>query len=271
MKRTVLAAFSLIVLCSLSLLTVIVSAFTPGYQNTNYAATQTHTVDGKWTSSGEWTDAMIPPSLPATFQWRESWNQPGDIIQYFLVEAFTDNTNDPGDYVQLCYDRNADGGTAPQTDDIRVDYVGHNVSGLTLYTGNGTGWTKFTSYTYGVDVQVAETLGSSPLNSNAHWIVELFVDKSKSEFDISSSGYMPGIRVAVYDASNSAAGVQSWPPSTVDVPNNWGQEIGTLENIPESLTIVAIVLLSSVAVIAGSYFMRKRTKAEHQMAIIGTH
>jgi hypothetical protein len=67
----------------------------------------------------------------------------------------------------------------------------------------------------------------------------------------------------VYDASNDTAGVQSWPlDSSPDVPDEWGLEIGTTSNIPEALTIGVVILLSSVAVAASFYFLRKRPQVK---------
>jgi len=68
-------------------------------------------------------------------QTREKWAYPGSttIILHVLIEFFTDSTNSPGDYYQFCIDNNANGGAAPQTDDIRIDWVGHSQSGLKVY------------------------------------------------------------------------------------------------------------------------------------------
>jgi len=41
------------------------------------------------------------------------------IWENFLVEVWNDNTNDTGDYVQICIDCTPEGGTAPQIDDLR--------------------------------------------------------------------------------------------------------------------------------------------------------
>jgi hypothetical protein len=194
--------------------------------------------------------------------YREKWTDPGDILVHILVEFFTDNTNDTGDYFQICYDPLANGGSAPQADDVRIDYVGHSRSGLTLYKGNGTGWVVWTGWTYATDIAIADTRTSSQMNGNSHWIIEFMMDRSKVDFDASSIGYLPWIRVAVYDASNSAAGAQAWLPTSRDVPNNWGLETGIYANIPESPTILPIVLLSSVAVAVGFYVLRKRPKTE---------
>jgi len=246
--------------------TALVNAYYSGYATTNYQAMNANTEDGKWTTSTEWTDAATPPNLPPTLLVREKWTWPSDILEHFLIEFYADSTNDTGDYFQLCIDCQANGGSAPQTDDIRIDYVGHTLSGLTLYRGTGTGWAPFTSYTYGTDILIAETKTSSQMNSSLHWIIELMMDRSKAEFDISVAGYAPWIRFAVYDASNSALGVQAWPPTSRDVPNDWGLETGTIENIPEGITLMPVVLLSSVAVVVSFYFLRKRSKTENQSA-----
>jgi hypothetical protein len=265
MKRYVLLAF-VIVLCGLMLQVTFVDAYRSGYEITNYLAMEDPVEDGKWTTSTEWTDAMTAPNLPASFVFREKWTFPGDILVHILVEFFTDNTNNTGDYFQLCFDPLANGGTAPQTDDILINYTGHSRSGLTLYKGNGTGWAVWTGWTYGTDIVIAETKTGSQLNGTAHWIIELMMDRSKPDFDASAGGYAPWLRVAVYDASNSAAGVQAWPPTSRDAPNDWGLETGIYATIPEfpaSLTIVTVALLSSVAVVVGFCFLRKRPKTEN--------
>ena len=260
-KKFYLIAFCIVVLCSLSLSVVLVSAYKEGYANNDHLALVTPVEDGKYTNSTEWDDAALPPNLPAGLHWKEKWTYPENIIQHFIIEALTDTTNDTGDYFQLCYDCNANGGTAPQPDDIKIEYVGHSQSGLKIYVGNGTAWTEFTgSYTYGTDLFIAESFSSSALSSTAHWIIELRFDKT-TFIDISGSGYQPWIRVAVYDASNSAAGVKDWPPASADVPNNWGLEIGTMDPIPEPLTIIAVVVLSTVAVIFSFHFLRRRPKS----------
>ena len=256
MKRSILAAFSIIVLLGLLSPITVVKSYYDGYATTNYSAITTPVTDGNWTTPTEWNDAAVPPNLPNTFHWRDKWTWPANIIEHYVVEFFTDDTNDTGDYFQYCCDRLADGGSAPKEDDIRIDYVGHSFSGLTVYQGNGTGWEEYTDFLWPDEINIVESISPSPLNSNPHWIIELTMDRTK--FDVSGAGYSPWIRIAVYDASNDTAGAQAWPPTSPDVPDDWGLETGTTESIPEPLTIAAVVLLSSVAVIVSFYFLRKR-------------
>lgn len=267
MKRSASIIFSIILLCGLLALQIaLVSGYQEGYENTNYAATDAPVTDGEWTDDGwtygtEWEDSAVPPNLPETFMWREKWTQPGDpaILQHFLIEAYTDNTTDSGDYFEFCIDLSANGGTTPDENDFRIYYAGDGT--LTVYNGDGSGWVEYTDFTEGYDITVEDSMSSSPGESNPHWVIEFNLNKDK--FDISGSGYQPWIRLAVYDASNDAAGVQAWPlDSSPDVPDEWGLEIGTTETIPEALTVGVVIMLSSVAVAVSFYFLRKRPQAK---------
>ncbi|MCW4004520.1 MAG: hypothetical protein NWE95_11480 [Candidatus Bathyarchaeota archaeon] len=267
MKKVVLGTLLIVALFSLSL-PAIVSAIATGYGCTNYSAIVTPTIDGKWTASNEWTDAGVPTNPPTNFAWREKWTWPGDINQHILIEFFTDSTNNTEDYYQICYDRNADGGAAPQADDIKIEWKGHSSSGLKVYKGNGTGWTQFTGLPAGTVVG-ADTLTTSPLNSNQHWVFEITINKSNENFDISGSGYSPGIQVGVYDASNSGAGVQVWPLNSNNNPANWGLETGTTETIPESPSILAVIALSTIAIIGSVFLLRKRLSGSQRAVNTG--
>ncbi len=257
-----LILFSMLFLCGLLMQAAVVNAVVAGYVSNDYQTSTPHTIDGKWTTATEWTDGATAPNLVSGFLWRESWYwQDGTVIfQYFLIEAFTDNTNDTGDIVVQIYDCAANGGTAPQSDDVKIELVGNRLSGLSVYKGNGTGWAK-TTFT-ATDANAAASISSSPLNSSPHLIVEIMVNKNTLA-DVSGAGYQPGVYVSAYDASNSAAGVKSWPPapaSSANVPNGWGTELGTTEAIPESFTVATVIALSSVAVFVGFYFLRKDRK-----------
>ncbi|HDQ05393.1 MAG TPA: hypothetical protein ENN36_01555 [Candidatus Bathyarchaeota archaeon] len=258
MKRILLVVLSVIILCSLSLPVALVNAYYEGYATTNYQAIEEPVADGKWTTDNEWTDAMIPPNLPENFHWRQKWTWPGNIIEHFLIEFFIDDTDDAGDYFQLCIDHQANGGDAPQADDLKIEWVGHEE--LTIYQGDGTGWVEFTDYTWETDIYIVDSIDSSPLDSNPHWIIELWMDRSAPYFDVSGAGYAPWIRLAVYDESTDT--LAAWPPTSPDVPDDWGLETGTTESIPESLTFVTAALLSSVAIVVSCYLLRRRPKTE---------
>jgi hypothetical protein len=215
MKRKLFVAFAL---CSLLLLIYLetVTAYNPAYPTTIYSGNSPSTIDGYWTTNTEWIDAAAPSGLPSNFVFRNKYTFVFSgglkVYEWWLVEFFSDNTNDPGDYVQICYDNNATGSAAPKVGDIRVDYVGHN-STVRTYVGTGTGWTPAAVN----DTTVAQTLNVSRLNGNAHWITEFRIEKVANGLQITNA-----IRVAVYDASNPSAGVIAYPPtSQQDAPNSY--------------------------------------------------
>jgi len=269
MKRAVLVAFCIIALCSLGLVMKIgtVRAYKAGYTVNDYIAITTPTMDGKWTATDEWTDAeekQLDGSLNAIF--RLKYVAAADfsyINQYFLVEFFDDTTNDTGDYWQICYASAATfggtpiGGTTPQTDCLRIDYVGHTQVGLALYKGTGTGWSPSADYTWGTTIQIVDSISASPLDSTPHWIAEIMIEHV--HYNIMPEFW---IRVAAYDASNSGAGVQSWPSGSRDAPDDWGLMTAPGTTIPEVLNIGVIVLLLSVAALIVPHYFRKWSRTE---------
>ncbi len=259
MKRSILVAFTIVAVCILSLQTCLAGAQT--YSISFYESTSDAIVDGKWTNATEWTDAATAPSLPSQLLFREKWTWPSDIIGYVLLEFYTDKTNDSGDFFQYCLDPAANGGSAPQSDDVLINYTGHNQ--LKLYKGNGTGWAPWAGSS-GAAISAANTITGSQMNATAHWIFELTMDRSDSNLDTSGAGYQPLIRVAAYDASNPSQGIVSWPPSTSqNAPSTWGTEIGTPSAIPESPTILPIALISFVAVAVSIYFFQRKPRAKN--------
>ncbi|NLF87490.1 hypothetical protein GX563_01555 [Candidatus Bathyarchaeota archaeon] len=262
MKRTYLVTLSIALLCILSS-TAFASAASAEYGFTNYQAITVPTTDGTHTT-GEWlADSDVPPNLLTTFAFREKWSYPeSKIYLHVLIEFFTDNTNDAGDYYQVCYDCSADGGTAPKSDDVKIEWKGHSTAGYKIYTGTGTGWAAYTGAgaVLGTDVVIAESLSTSPLSSTTHWVVEMKIYRS-GIFDVSGAGYAPLVSLAVYDASNSAAGIQAWPSNSVDKPDNWAVETGTMDNIPESLTVLSVIALSTFAIVTGTVLLRKHPSA----------
>lgn len=223
-------------------------------------------MDGNWTTINEWNDAdvrQLNGSLNAAF--RLKYVSDPDLTwvnQYYLIEFFDDTTNDTGDYWQICYAAATTlygtpiGGDAPQTDCLMINFTGHSQAGLALYKGDGSGWVAFTDYTWPTDIQIVDSISASPSNSTPHWIAEIKIEHI--HFSINPEFW---IYVAAYDANNSAAGVQSWPLGSSDVPNDWGLMNAPGTTIPEPLTIGVMVLLSSVSVLVGSHYFRKRSSS----------
>ena len=264
MKRTYSIAFCLLMLCSLLLIVNMGTVFAsePGYAgiHENYAGSAV-TVDGKWggENGAEWADAWLEKQFPigtnARFAYKAGMNEESAITLFWIIE-FPDTTNDAGDKWVICIDggtgEGPDGGTAPNSNDNKIEITGHTT--LTVYVGNGTGWAPVST----TAVQFNNTLTTSPYIAANHWVVEVALQKGA--FAWGGSPPPEGLFVGMYDASNTTQGWVMWPPTSADNPSRWGTIATYGTEIPENLSVAVIVTLSSVAVIVGSIYLRKRPK-----------
>jgi hypothetical protein len=257
MKRALFAAFCILALCSLLLVNTraVKAATASGYTRTDWYLQVTKTIDGIWTTTGEWTDGE-PTVINQNLTFRSVWENPSDVYTNFVVEFFSDNTTDAGDYWEMCFDFNNGGGAnlGGSGRYYRVYIEGHN--NLTVYQGGASGWTELSSAKS--DIQWANAISASPNSSIPHWILEMRILKSAGTNMIDATF---GLRVAAYDANTST--LVSWPPNANrDVPDQWGTQTYETGAFPETLTITAVVLLSSVAVVVSFHFLRKQPKTE---------
>ena len=241
-----------IALCSLMLASTgaVVSA-AAAVTHTSYSLVTTCTVDGRWTTTTEWSDCE--QTMVGTFAlFRDKWlgdftADPMTITQYWLVEVLNDPTANTGDYVEICLDSNAAGGTAPPADNYKIVLT---PTSMTWYKGTGTGWASMATP---ASAKYATSVNTSFSSGPAHRIYELQYEKMAL-----SVGATPNIRVAVYDAGNAAAGVIAWPTgASADVPNAWGLCPYSMDPVPEGFNFGILVMLSSVAVVAGAICIRK--------------
>ena len=255
MKRKI----SILVLCSLLLIMTFgtVRAGNPDYTFIERPCAVVCTVDGEWTTDDEWTDVeMHDMTGTATGQF-------GYVVQDFsimglewVVEIFTDDTDDEEDYWQICFDDSNSGGSAPDSGDFMIEIVGHTT--LTVYQGDGSGWSEVPGAAS--EVTWSDSIDSSPLNSEPHWILEV-VESSKIADTIQIPNAPPtGMRVAAYDASTDT--IAAWAPdSSEDDPDSWGLIDGfDMSPIPEGLNLAVMVFLSSVTLVVGSHYLKKRSK-----------
>jgi len=264
MKKTIVKTFCILMLCSLLVLINVGTtlATEPGYTRVDWPTQVVPTIDGTWTSPDEWTDGeetMIGENVAFRSTWQMVSFDPLTVVTNFIIEILDDDTDDAGDYWQMCVDSAVDGGTAPQPNDFKIEVVGHG--DVVVYEGDGSGWVEVTPSEGAITF--AESISASPTSSTPHWIAEFTFVKSAL---VPNMGEYWAFRLAVYDESNSEAGVQAWPPTDPDVPDGYGYQSYTSEPIPEALTIGVMVLLSSVSVLVGyHYFLkRKETKDEAQ-------
>ena len=253
MRRAISIAFCVLILCSL-LLIGIANAGNAAYSILEWGAAAPCTVDGKWTTPDEWTDA------PHTVM---SGNASGKFaydIQDFTnlglewcIEILTDNTNNPGDYWQISFDDGNNGGAAPSSGDYMIEIDGHNT--LRAFQGTGTGWAPITPAAG--EITWANTIGTSMWSSTPHWIIEV-VDASKTTGNIQIPNTPPtGMRVAAFDAATNT--ICAWAPgSTANNPDSWGLISGFSQDpIPEGFSLGAVLLVASAAALVGFLYLRK--------------
>jgi hypothetical protein len=256
LKRALLVAVCTFILCTMLLLinAGTTKAAEPGYERIDYNPNVEPTIDGKWTTENEWTlngeVTMIGEDVTFQSVWTMVSSDPIIVTDTFLVEFLTDDTNDTGDYWQMCIDGDQSGGTTPQTGDYRVDIVGHN--NVTVYQGNGAGWAEVT---VPASLEWADSISESPTNSTPHWILEINYVKS----DLGAAAYW-NFRLAAYDESSGT--LAAWPPTPRDEPDRWGFQDYLMEVIPEGFGIAVLVMLSTVAVLVSYFFLRKRSRSD---------
>jgi hypothetical protein len=266
-KKGLSVAFSMLLLCSLLLVTTVgtVMAGNDDYQITEFPSITTATVDGKWTTEDEWNDtAPVYTELSGNATGKFGYNiQHSYKIQdwtnlglEWIIEFFDDDTDDSDDYWQICLDDDESGGSAPDSGDFMIEIVGHTT--LTVYQGTGSDWSEVTPEEG--ELTWKDTIDSSPWNSTPHWILEI-VDSSKTAGVLQIPDMPPtGMRIAAYDASTST--IAAWAPdSDTDVPDTWGCIAGySLSPVPENLTFAVMAFLSSVSIVVGSHYLQKRSK-----------
>ena len=260
MKKTYSIAFCVLMLCSLLLIGT-ATATEAGYSLREYYMGSAVTTDGKWTTAAEWSDAWLelkfPTSANARFYYKAVLNE--DMTNVFLSFnlEFADTTNDAGDIWVICIDGNADGGTAPNTNDNKIEITGHNT--LKYYVGTGTTWNQTTIAASAIKWN--NTLTTSPLNNATnHWVLE--VQGQKDLLGAWGANQPPeGLYIGMYDASNPSQGWVQWPPTSPDNPGRWGLiSEATGDALPEGLSFAVVVALSSVAIVVGTIYLRKKPK-----------
>ncbi len=261
LKKTFLVGFCILLLSSF-LLAGMASAGDINYPLKEWQWIAAATIDGMWTTPDEWYDGpYMSMSNNASF----TYNM--DFTTYsieWLIENFNDNTDDAGDYWQICLDPDNSGGAAPQAGDFKIEIKGHAT--LKIYQGTGSGWTEIAGAN---ELSWANTRSASSWNSASHWILEI-TDPDKTTGTIVTPAPNNGMRIAAYDASSSK--LSSWPPnSSADVPDQYGvinDYSQTPLEVPEGFSIGIVVLLSSVAVV-GAFSLRKRSKVTNLPKING--
>jgi hypothetical protein len=110
MKKKVTIAFVFALLCSLSLVMYVGTVHAQAATHHIYQGTVTPVYDGKWTTNDEWSDGettnIVRTTGAVTGAFVNKYATTGsfggtdfEVLDEYIIEAFTDKTNDTGDYL----------------------------------------------------------------------------------------------------------------------------------------------------------------------------
>jgi len=271
MKKTSIVSFSVILLFAL-LLVGVATAPNFDYTHTLYQSDTVPTIDGDYIVDADWI-ASGAESFGNGSIFHDEWVMTPNV--FCCIVEVTDNTTDAGDKLTICFDGTADGGATepdgglnPTQYDKKLEVTGHGGSAtVQWFVGDGSGWVVATAS--GSLLEIAQSLTSTPRIEAEHYVFEMLFDfHDDTSLGSPLVGYAWGEFVSYYDESNATT--QQWPPADAtpagspDVPDSWGYiNYASTPNpdptIPESITILAIMVLSSAAA-TGAVLLRKRTK-----------
>jgi hypothetical protein len=249
----------MLALCSLLLVNAgtVNASDTSGYERFDYPEVTTATIDGEWNDISEWNDTDYT-TIGSDVAFGSTWGSRDGIYTTWIVEVFSDTTDDADDTLEMCLDNSNTGGTGLDGSGTyyRLVLEGDNAT-FTLYEGSGSGWTPITPSADPADVVFATSVSASPNGTTPHRIWEIDILKSAGTGLLSQYW---GVRVAAYDDGTTTTYV--WPPdSEQTVPDGWARnDYSTTAWVPEGFSIAVVVLLSSVAVAVGFYCLRKKSK-----------
>ena len=202
------------------------------------------TIDGKWTTSEEWTDALTV-TLVKSFSSSENATaylcaKHDDSSFYFLIDFVSATSlNATYDGTAIIIDPLHDGGNRPQSDDRRFDSTW---TGGQMAIGTGAAeWNWNSTLSQGVEIDISMT-NSSHL-SQQHEV---------SEFKIPFSVFPElkdtvGFAAAAYAGSDTSFMLATWQEDNLAIPNTWGELTVSSQSITEFEIVPFVMVIGIVA------------------------
>ena len=206
------------------------------------------TIDGKWTTSEEWADALTVTLAKSSDSSKDAtaylYVKHDDSSFYFLIDFVSATSlNATYDGAGIIIDSLHNWGNGPQSDDRRFDSTW---TGGQMAVGTGAAeWDWGTPLPQGVEI-VMSTTNSSNL-SQEHEV---------SEFKIPFSIFPEledtiGFAASAYAGNSTSFRLAIWPePYYRDIPNTWGELTVSSEPIPEFEIIPLMMVIGIVATFA---------------------
>lgn len=199
-------------------------------------STATVSLDGKWTSSGEWADAVELLGNVTGSYFRVKHD---DSFMYFLCDHVVDTRWDPVDVAWVYIDTMNNGGTKPQTDDyaFQVYFKSSTSSAIAMQKGTGAGWKDPTALHMGA---ASSDATNDPYSGTGHLIFEFKIPNSILPKDTTSVS----VRLSMLDDATDVWTV--WPPDAFlgrENPSLWGK-LNFSTPIPEFSSVVPLTALA---------------------------
>lgn len=213
------------------------------------------TIDGKWTSPDEWSDAVV--TVLVKFQTQNATGylySKHDTSSFYFLFDFVSATSIYSnlDFASITIDPLHNGGSTPQSDDRRLDSQYPSGGALSIGTG-GSDWNRGNPLPSGVNI--AMSLSASPNLAQPHQITEFQIPFSVFPGMQNTIGFRA---TAGYYAAPSVLTAVEWPQdSSGPTPTTWGELAVSPAPIPE-FGGVWLVLVTAVAISTTLIMLRKR-------------
>ncbi len=234
------------------------------------------TVDGKWTTAGEWDNATELQARGGAGYVRIK--DDGQFL-YILIDFTSDTTLDEKDMARVRFDVNNDKANRPQTDDymILADWNGGTLIQRTAQ-GNGRVWTA-AKQDLGAEVASSIDSVNDPYSSQPHMIYEfaipreVFEDRSEVGFSATVGHRMRTLEAhfinlprrhhylnpSTWATLSFATSLEIEKPSTATVTSqNAGATVA-----PKGVIIIIVVIIVLVAV---AIYLKKRKVSKDKVS-----
>ncbi len=250
-----------------------VTAYNADYTHVLYQSSNVPVIDGTYTADDPDWIASGKEEFGNGAAFHDQWVMDPNIL--CLIVEVTDNTDDSGDKLTICFDGTAeggatepDGGPNPTAYDKKLEVTGHGGSAtVQWFVGDGSVWVVSSVSSSGF-LELAQDLVSTPTIEAEHYVYEMNIMKLDTSLGSPLMGYTWAKFVSYYDENSGET--QQWPPADAtpagspDVPDSWGyipyaQEPNPTPTIPEGIGFVVMLMVSSVAAV-GALLLHKRKK-----------
>jgi hypothetical protein len=222
------------------------------------------TIDGKWTTNDEWSDALkvelvntgSVQTSAGSFYLKHDTSNFYFLIDFVSATAMYDDQKDGGG---VTLDSAHDDGPAAKPDDMRFDSRQGGI--LRLGTGSSTALSSPKALPAGV--QIVGSKSASPNAATPHMIYEFMIAFSV----LPTARNTIGFAIAAYTNMGSAQLVQ-WPGTYIlAVPQTYGELTLSPTPIPEFdfVPIVMTLTVLSALIVVRSHSRRGRAVAESPM------